>query len=1362
MNRFQDAFISYGRADSKMFAQKLNDYLVAQGLEVWFDFEDIPLGVDYQKQIDDGIDKADNFAFVIAPHSVNSPYCRLEIERALQRHKRIIPILHVEQISREVWQQRFPTGQETDWLAYQAKGLHSSFPNMHPEIAKINWVYCREGQDDLTVAFANILTLFEQQRLYVHQHTYLLAKALDWERNHKRTQALLVGEERTQAEAWLKTQFTETQPPCQPTRLHCEFITESTKNANNLMTQVFLAWAEGDRPLMEPIRHRLMREGFTLWVSKTDIETGADFVQLIRRGIEEADNIVYLISPESLASPYCQDEINYALSLHKRIIPLLMRAADPISIPEALRSLQYIDFADNTTQQQFDNDIAKLIRILRQEADDYETHKLLLTKALKWDRQHRNPCILLRGYNLRHAEAWLKVAQQRDQHRPVALLEEFIQESLRQPSGITQDVFISYSRKDSEFARKLNDALQRQGKTTWFDQESIAAGNCDFQQEIYRGIENSSNIIFVISPCSIESPYCADEVDYAVRLNKRITTVLYQPVKAAHLPSGLASIQWIDFSHSSGNFDACFSTLLRTLDNDPAYLTMHTNLLVRSLEWENRDRDESLLLRGRVLREVREWLLTTADKQPQPTRLQRDFVTASNDIEIKRQRATLRWQRWGIGAISLVSLAAIASGLLAFKQYRAAETLKVRAQTEEVLARSGTSNAMFQSDQALDALLEAMQAGIQLQQDGLSDPSLRASVVTSLQQAMFWVRERLRIAAHDGIVWSVRVSPDGERTASASGDGSVKLWDRQGRLVRTLKSDRGNQMLAVAFSPNGKELATAESDGHLRIWHLKDWTSTPLQGGKDPVGSLAFSPDGRLLAAASEDSLVRLWQRPPKGEFSPRPSQTLEGHDAAVRSVAFSPNGQQLASASDDATVRLWTVDRTASSAPARPLKTLVGHTAQVRSVAFSPNGQKLVSGSWDETLRLWSKDGAELNTLPGPETLIHDAQFTPDGRAIAAAGWDKTTKIWTLDGKRITTLAGHTGQVRSIAFNPKSGLMVSSGGDRTLRFWQLRRPLLAILQDHHAKVYGVSLSPDGQRIASVGADNLVRLWDRTGKPLKRLSGHQSVVWSVQFSPNGQRLLSTSSDYTVKLWTVDGRLLKTLVGHAGPVYDAEFSPDGRLIASTGADQTIRLWNSNGTPIRTLEGFKKGLLTVRFSPDGKTLAIAGWENTVRLITLDGKPQATLKGHQGWVYDVAFSPDGQQLLTGSYDGTAKLWTQQGKLLTTLKGHEDGIVSVAFSVDGQFIVTASHDHTVKVWQRDGTLITTLRGHSDRVNDVSISHDDTLLATASEDQTVLLWSLDFNGDLKTLLADGCQWTRSYLNTRAGDRWPTLRTFCQ
>lgn len=83
--------------------------------------------MDYQKQIDDGIEKANNILYVISPHSVNSAYCGLEVELALKHRKRIIPLLHVEEISYETWQQRNPEGTAEEWEDYKAAGKHSHF-----------------------------------------------------------------------------------------------------------------------------------------------------------------------------------------------------------------------------------------------------------------------------------------------------------------------------------------------------------------------------------------------------------------------------------------------------------------------------------------------------------------------------------------------------------------------------------------------------------------------------------------------------------------------------------------------------------------------------------------------------------------------------------------------------------------------------------------------------------------------------------------------------------------------------------------------------------------------------------------------------------------------------------------------------------------------------------------------------------------------------------------------------------------------------------------------------------------------------------------------------------------------------------
>ena len=659
MQAFQDIFISYGRKDSLTFASLLNRRLVDLGFTVWFDYDDIPLGVDYQKEIDDGIERADNFIFVISPHAINSPYCSLELELALKYKKRIIPWLHVERIGYETWQERNPQGTPEEWEAYQAKGLHDHFQNMHPVLRKINWIYGRQDQDDFESAFGGLLEICDRDKDYVHQHTRILAQTLEWERNQKRSSFLLIGEERLKAEDWIKFRFSDSQPPCLPTPLQCEFITESRKNAENLMTEVFIAYADENRSLVEQIAQGLQREGFTLWTNLTDIQAGAEFQTVIDRGIEETDNVVYLLSPASGRSPYCQHELEYALSLQKRIIPLLVEPTPTEEIPLALRDLQYIDLTDQVEQLVSELDISPLLKILCRDAAYHKTHKLLLNNALKWDRQNRNPTLLMRGYNLKQAETWLKVAQT----PPLPLQTTFIQESLRQPPGLSLDVFISYSRANSGFARRLNDALQLQGKRTWFDQENIAAGTADFQQEIHRGIETADIFLFILSPRSITSPYCADEVEYAANFNKRFVTILHQPIDTADLHPELAKVQWLDFNRNEGDFSTNFMELLRILDTDSDHLHAHTRLLIRAIEWDEKGRKESLLLRADELSSAEQWLSQCEGKEPKPTELQQSYLSNSRSVEDAKHQAEQILQAAAAKGRLLVRLGAVAGSI---------------------------------------------------------------------------------------------------------------------------------------------------------------------------------------------------------------------------------------------------------------------------------------------------------------------------------------------------------------------------------------------------------------------------------------------------------------------------------------------------------------------------------------------------------------------------------------------------------------------------------------------------------------------------------------------------------------------------
>ncbi|MFN6035994.1 MAG: TIR domain-containing protein, partial [Dolichospermum sp.] len=329
----------------------------------------------------------------------------------------------------------------------------------------------------------------------------------------------------------------------------------------------------------------------------------------------------------------CQQELNQALANNKRIIPLLVAETDFKLIPLELKKLQFIDFTQSENEAEYRFSADKLLQELKKESSYYEKHKILLVKARKWQKQNQNPSLLLRGYNIQHFEAWLKVAKQREDYPPLPLQEEFITASLNQSEASSLEVFISYSRTDSDLARKINDALQELGKTTWFDQESIATGT-DFQQEINRGIARSDNFLFIISPKSVNSPYCAGEVEYAKNLGKRFITALHRPLSdddQQKLPAALANVQWLDFNQHGGEFSANFNELVRTLDTDRDHVRSHTKWSQRALEWDEKGKNTDLLLRGSEFAIAEEWLEISEieKKNPPITNLQKDFIIQS-------------------------------------------------------------------------------------------------------------------------------------------------------------------------------------------------------------------------------------------------------------------------------------------------------------------------------------------------------------------------------------------------------------------------------------------------------------------------------------------------------------------------------------------------------------------------------------------------------------------------------------------------------------------------------------------------------------------------------------------------------------
>jgi WD40 repeat protein len=1394
MNEYYNAFISYGRADSKSFATKLYQKLTEYGLKVWFDKNDIPLGVDFQDQINDGIIKADNFLFIIAPHSINSPYCLKEIEQAVQYNKRIIPLLHVEKMTEEIWQQRNPQATLKDWEIYQKQGKHSSFPNMHPEISRINWVPFRENMDDFDRSFAGLIKLLNCYPDYVKQHTNLLVKALEWEENQKQTRYLLTGQERQTAEQWLNIKFTEEQFPCLPTDLHCEFICESHKNANNLMTQVFLAFSEKDKAKMETIRKSLMRAGITVWTSHSDIKTGQYFQQEINQGIAGADHLIYLLSPEAIKSKYCQQEIDYALSLNKRIISVLISPTDLTEVPAEIRSLQFIDMTFDSEEDALD----KLIKELQEDAVYYQQHKVLLVKALKWQQQNRNPSILLRGYNLEQYQNWLELARGRTLNSPTDLQIEFISASAQHPPHLALDVFVSYSRTDADFARQLNDGLQTQGKTTWFDQESIATGS-DFQQEIYRGIEQSDNFLFIISPESVNSPYCADEVEYAQHLNKRFVTVLHRNVNTGELHPELAQVQWLDFYQYGGDFYANFSELVRTLDTDREYVREHTQQSQKALEWKRENQTIDLLLRGSEYAKAYEWLMEaqTENKQPAISQEVKEFILESKaeaerlqKIEIERQQREIKQtRRIAIGST-------VAAILLTGLTFFAGVTVR-KSEIDQLHASRITSEMLLSSNQDLEALTEIVKVGKKLEssiwQALWPQANLRTQVTETLQRVIYQVKERNRLSGHLERVFEVSFSPNGKLLVTTEFESdTVRFWDLEGKQITTFQADQG-LITSASFSPNGKFVATVDENGITSLWNLESKERIRLEGS---IRKVIFSLDSKQLATIKTDNSVVLW------DIDGNQSAILE-HNDNVSSVIFSPVGQRFATLESTGRIHLWNLegksltqfkvdeyelsDSQVAFSPdgqflavaenyvkgGNPRVTLrdlqgnqvtefKGHTSSVYHLTFSPDGKLLATASHDQTARLWDLQGNEVAEFAGHQHSVRRVVFSPNAKQIATASWDGTARLWDLQGNQIAEFAGHQGIIDDVSFSPDGKLLATSGDDRTARLWDLAGQQVAQFHQH---LYGVEVdfSPNGELLAVAGHEissrnQTVSLWDWSGQKREEFINHGPSgavsLYDVAFSPSGELIATAEEEGIARLWNLEGKQLINFKADDSRLLQIGFSPDSQLLATAGIEGIPRLWDLKGNQITEFKADIR-LMRFSFSPDGQQLATAGEDGSVYLWHIEGNLKTNFQAHQGMIWDISFSPDGQHLATAGEDRMARLWNLNGNPLAEFKGHQDSILDLSFSPNGEYLATAG-ESSARLWNLRGKQIAEFSNepadfYQADMNGVSFSPvGDRLpsgigqqLITVAGDGTIKKWKIE---GFDALMVRGCDWLSDYL----------------